>query len=225
MRTLTRIMNGAIYTLATALALTEAAKAQTQNAAVRVYVGPQSVSPKKSIYVTIEATDFSGKSLDSETAVLSYQSDGVTKSITGDLNHGLVSFEIPAQVSVGHMVFSATVSDISSNEVFVAVLAGRPQSLSLKAEPVERADSVVIFSNVITDKFGNPVSDLSVIQIDWQDETGLIAQQTSQLLNGRVNLISNCPATFSGELQIKASLDSLQFILPKLNAVCEMAKG
>lgn len=212
-------------TLTTALVFPALVSAKTLTNSVAVYAGPQSVSPGKPIYVTVEATDRSGASLNKLPVTLSYKSDGTIQTITSRLEKGLVSFDVPAQKTAGHMTFSATVSDAYSNQAIVAVIAGRPQKLYLTAISGDAAQSVILSSQVIADEFGNPISDLSLVIIDWIDESGLKGRQTVQLSSGRVLLTTQCPMSFEGTLNIRATLGDLQFTSPKLNALCVMGKG
>lgn len=202
------------------LLATAEASAKAEAYAVTVYAGPQSVSPSKPIHVTVEAVDAAGASLDNVQAVLSYKSDDTVKTVTAALENGLVSFNVPAQKKSGHMTFWATVSETLSNEALIAVTAGAAQQFSLRADAGQTAQSVALSSPVIRDEFGNPISDLSPVLIDWIDEAGLKARQTILLSNGRVSQTIKCPARIEGALRLTARLGSLQYTLPKLNALC-----
>lgn len=225
MNRLIKILGTSAATLKTALVFPALVSADTLTNSVTVYAGPQSVSPRKPIFVTVEATDQSGASLNKLPVTLSYKADGTIRTFTGQLERGLVSFDVPAQTAAGHMTFSATVSGAYSNEAIVAVVAGRPQSLYLTVNPGDTAQSVTLSSKVITDEFGNPISDLTPVIIDWIDQSGLKSRQTVQLLNGRVLLTTQCPVSFEGTLNIRATLGALQFTSPKLNALCKLEKG
>lgn len=211
--------------LSIALLLPSTVSANIAAKAVTVYAGPQSVSSGNPIYVTVESTDGAGASINGELAVLSFEADGLVKTVSGVLKDGLVSFEVPAQNTAGHMSFSATVAGLPSRDVLVAVVAGRPQGFSLSLKPGERAQSVVLSSMTITDAFGNPISDLSPVIIDWIDNTGLKGRQTVHLSKARVLLTAQCPERFEGPLKIKASLGAVQFTSPKLNALCASGEG
>ena len=199
--------------------------ADTPAKALTVYAGPQSVSPGEPIYVSVEATHGNGESISNEQIALSYKFDGVVKTLSGRPQNGLVSFEVPAQTQAGHMTFTAVISQTQSNTVLVAVVAARPHRFSLTAERGEQSGTVTLSSKVITDKYGNPISDLSPVIIEWIDEAGLKSRETVRLLNGRVLLTTQCPASFEGAAKIKASLGALQFTSAKLNALCASAAG
>jgi len=83
--------------------------ADTLAKAVTVYAGPQSVSPGELIYVSVEAAHANGESVSEAQISLSYKVDGVVTSLSGWLENGLVSFEVPAQTQAGHMTFTAAV--------------------------------------------------------------------------------------------------------------------
>lgn len=225
MNRLIKIIGTSAATLTTALVFPALVSADTLTNSVTVYAGPQSVSPGEPINVTVEATDRSGASLNKLPVTLSYKADGTIRTLTGRLEKGLVSFDVPAQTTAGHMTFSATVSGAYSNEAIVAVVAGRPQALYLTVKSGDAAQSVTLSSKVITDEFGNPISDLSPVIIDWIDQSGLKSRQTVQLLNGRVLLTTQCPVSFEGTLNIRAALGALQFTSPKLNALCKLEEG
>jgi hypothetical protein len=225
MNRLIKIIGTSAATLTTALVFPDLVSADTLTNSVTVYAGPQSVSPGNPIFVTVEATDHSGASLNKMPVTLSYKADGTIKTLTGRLERGLVSFDVPAQTTAGHMTFSATVSDAYSNDAIVAVIAGRPQKLYLTAKSGDTAQSVTLSSEVISDEFGNPISDLSPVIIEWIDQSGLKGRQTVQLSNGRVLLTTQCPVNFEGTLSIRATLGALQFNSPKLNALCVLGEG
>lgn len=225
MTRLMKFISTSAIALTTALLCPTIVSANTAAQSVTVYAGPQSVTASHSIFVTLEGTDAAGASINNELAVLSYNADGHVKTISGRLQDGLVSFEVPAQKTAGHMSFSATVAGVSSRNQLVAVVAGPPQGFSLRVEPGERAQSLVLSSKVITDAFGNPISDLSPVIIDWIDETGLKGRQTTLLSKARVMLTAQCPEHFEGLLKIKANLGTLQFISSELNALCAAGEG
>lgn len=208
--------------LITAMAFSGSGNAETVVKAVTVYAGPQSVTPENLIYVTVEATGAAKASLQNMPAVLSYQADGASKTITANLANGLASFQVPAQKSAGHMAFSATVSDVSSNEVNVVVTADHPHIFHLTAKQSEIAGSIALSSKLITDEFGNPISDLSAVIVDLLDQTGLKSRQMVHLSNGRVFLSVKCPASFEGALTVKTSLGKLRHTSPNLSTLCAL---
>jgi len=61
-------------------------------------------------------------------------SDGVVKTISGTPRYGLVSFDLPAQDTVGLMKFSANTKAGTSDEALVTVVAAQPQPFSLEAQ-------------------------------------------------------------------------------------------
>jgi len=80
-------------------------------------------------------------------------------------------------------------------------------------------------SDVIADEYGNPVSDLSLISVDWIDDEGLKARQSTQLLNSRILLTGTCPAKFYGALKVQANLNAIQSAPIDVSSYCELGRG
>lgn len=204
-RLITRIMSG-LFGLAFA--------SSPQAAELNIYAGPQSVSPGKVIYVTVQ-------SVDSNAAIeLSYISDGKYETRTAMTHHGLASFEIPAQKTTGQMSFVASMEDNLSDRSIVSVLAGPPASFKLSVKRGQKTGTVAVSSAVITDRFDNPVSDLALAALDWIDNTGLIASQNTQLLQGRLQLNMVCPREFHGGLILRATVSTAEYIMPNMSQFC-----
>ena len=192
---------------------------------VVVYAGPQSVSPREIIHVTVEITGMRGNNINDETVNLSYMSDGVVKTLSGTPRHGLMSFDIPAQDTVGLMKFSANTKIGTSEEALVAVVAAQPQSFSLEVQAGKQTGTIKLMSDVIADEYGNPVSDLSLVSVDWVDDEGLKARQNTQLLNNRILLTGTCPSKFYGALKVRANLNGMQSAPVDISSYCELGRG
>ena len=192
---------------------------------VVVYAGPQSVSPREIIHVTVEITGMRGNNINDETVNLSYMSDGVVKTLSGTPRHGLVSFDLPAQDTVGLMKFSANTKIGISGDALVTVVAAPPQPFSLKVQAGKHKGSIKLMSDVIADEYGNPVSDLSLISVDWIDDAGLKARQNTQLLNNRILLTGTCPSKFYGALKVRANLNGMQSAPVDISSYCELGRG
>ena len=184
-----------------------------------VYAGPQSVSPRQIINVTVEA---SGVEANVE---LSYISDGTLRNLTATTRHGLVSFDIPAQDMTGRMSFTAKTGDTLSTPALVTVLAGPPQPFMVQLQEGGETASIDIISDVITDKFKNPLSDLSLVSIDWIDQSGLKASQDTQLKQGRITFTTQCPSMFYSPIKLRASINSVQFTSADVSSLCHSDKG
>jgi len=194
-------------------------------ASLNIYAGPQSVSPRETIHVTLELTDARGNSLSDGNVELSYVSDGVVKTLAGIPTHGLISFDVQAQDSTGLMEFSAKTKGVTSKTAFVIVVATQPQPFSLKAKAGRQAETIKLTSDVFADKYGNPISELSLVSVDWIDDKGLKARQNTQLLNSRIVLTGKCPAKFHGTLKVQANLNSIQSVPIDISSYCELGRG
>jgi len=192
---------------------------------IAVYAGPQSVSPREIIDVTVEITGMRGNNINDGNVILSYMSDGVVKTLSGTPRHGLVSFDVPAQDTVGLMKFSANTKVGTSEEALVTVVAAQPQPFSLEAQAGKHTGTIKLMSDVIADEYGNPVSGLSLISVDWIDDEGLKARQSTQLLNSRILLIGTCPANFIGALKVQATLNTIQSTPIDVSSYCELGRG
>ncbi len=192
---------------------------------VVVYAGPQSVSPRETIHVTVEVTDMRGNNINDGNVSLSYVRDGVAKTLSGTPRHGLVSFDVPAQDTVGLMKFIANTEIGTSEEALVTVVAAPPQPFSLEVEAGRHLGTFNLVSDVIADEYGNAVSDLSLISVDWIDDNGLKARQNTQLLNSRILLMGTCPANFYGALKVQANLNAIQSAPLDVSSYCELDRG
>lgn len=192
---------------------------------VVVYAGPQSVSPREIIHVTVEITGMRGNDINDGNVNLSYMSDGVVKTLSGTPRHGLVSFDVAAQDTVGLMKFSANTKAETSEEALVTVVAAQPQPFSLEAQAGKHTGTIKLMSDVIADEYGNPISGLSLISVDWIDDEGLKARQSAQLLNSRILLTGTCPAKFYGALKVQAYLNTIQSAPIDISSYCELGRG
>jgi len=190
-----------------------------------VYVGPQSVSPREIIHVTVEVSDRRKNNIHDGKINLSYVSDGSIKTLSGTPRHGLVSFEVPAQDTAGLMKFSANTQGERSKDALVTVTAAQPQAFSLEIEAGEHAETLKLTSDVITDYYGNPVSDLSLVTIDWIEEKGLGGRQSVQLFKGRIILTTPCPDNFTTPLKIRAAVNTIDYISNDVSFYCDAGQG
>lgn len=188
--------------------------------AVTVFVGPQSLSPRETIAVTVQISPSAGNFSGTEKVELTYTADGDIKTLVGHAAHGLLSFDIAAQDRSGVMKFSAKVADQASQDALVSVVPGLPQKLFLKIKPSDQPQQLILSSGQITDAYDNAVSDQTLLALQWKDESGLIKSQNAQLLNGQLDLEVKCPSSYSGELIIRAHLKTVQFSSSDLSAFC-----
>ena len=164
-----------------------------------VYAGPQSVSPQEIIYVTIEAAAL-------ETDIeLSYITDGQQKMLTGTTAHGLISFDVPAQTQTGHMSFTAKARHAESNTALVTVLSGPPEPFNMTVQQSDQIGFIDIASDMVTDKYDNIISNVSLVSIDWVDANGLIARHSTQVFQGKIALTIQCPSEFIAPLKLNAA--------------------
>ena len=188
--------------------------ASAQAAELNLYAGPQSITPREMIHVTVQSNVL-------ETAIeLSYNIGDGAETQTGITEQGLISFAVPAQDSVGQMRFTAHAGEVVSNMALVSVLAGSPQNFTLSVKQGMRAGTVEISSGIITDKFENSISDLTLTSLDWIDERGLNSSLNVQLTHGRIILSANCPSDFTGALKLRAVVNSTQDISSDLSSFC-----
>lgn len=204
--------------------LSVSAYAQSSSDILTVYAGPQSVAPLEIIHVTIEVAEESHDNLSNQIVVLTYIADGSVKKLSERTILGLVSFEVPAQRQAGLMKFTARLMDRVSNEAHIVVAAGRAQEFELDVERGDEEFSVNMSSDVIADKFGNKVSDLTFVSLDWIDTDGLKKKQSTQLLNGRVVVTSKCPSSFVAPLKIRAAVNSMQSTSRDVSEFCVKRK-
>lgn len=199
--------------------------AESDSQILTVYAGPQSVSPRETIYITVEVTSSDDANIDNGTVELSFSLDGNNETQKASTVHGLVSFEVPAQKSAGLMEFSAQYNSSQSNKALVAVVAGTPEELSLKVAPSARGGNVDISSGIIKDSFENSISNLSLVTLNWIDDRGLIGRQSLQLSNGIIDHTIPCPKQISGALNLRATLNSLQFLSSDISRFCLSDEG
>ena len=196
------------------------AQAQTVADRLQVYAGPQTVSPGHNISVTIEMTDVHGKSSHDETVQLIYMSDGKPTSRSGNILNGLASFDVPAQRRAGRMTFKASWGDLESNKAPVLIVAAQPNAFRLKVEPSRNANLVEFKTETIRDVFGNPISDQTLVALDWMDRTGVKRSETAQLSYGRITYVSICPDTFVAPLKVRAVLKNVEIFSSELSVLC-----
>lgn len=193
---------------------------------VTVFAGPQSLSPRETVFVTVQTTDESEAAYDNETVTLSYMSGRTVKTLTGTTENGLVSFDIKASETSGVMAFTAmSAAGQSSNEALVTVVPGGPEIFALSIKKSEHANRVKISSDEITDRYGNRVSDQSLIKLHWIDTAGLRKTQTTQLHNGQISLEAKCPARYLGDLRLRAVFKTSQYFSENLSALCAAGRG
>lgn len=181
---------------------------------LNLYAGPQSISPGQLIYVTVQSI------YSNATVELSYISDGEYETLTATPQHGLASFEIPAQKTIGQMSFMASMENNRSNKSIVSVFAGPPESFELFVKPGQQPGTVNVLSDSVTDRFDNPVSDLALVSLDWIDNTGLIASQDTQLIQGRLKLIMACPRQYHGDLILRAAVSTVEYVMQNMSQFC-----
>jgi len=209
---LSLIMSASFYVTAT--------QAQAPSDRLQVYAGPQTATPGQNISVTIEMTDVDGKSSHDETVKLIYISDGVSTSLSGKVSQGLASFDVPAQRRAGRMIFNAHTGDLISNQTPVKVGAGEPVTFEFTVEPSRNTNLLDITSDVIRDAFGNPVSDQTLIALDWIDQGGVKQSEFVQLSNGRMTYVSSCPDAYAAPLKIRAVLKNVEVFSSELSDLC-----
>lgn len=181
---------------------------------LNIYAGPQSITPREIIYVTVQSD------IQETTIELSYNSDNEHKVQIGTTQHGLVSFEIPAQKSVGQMQFKAKTNEGVSSTALISVFAGPPQDFTLSIKRGIQSGTLDISSSVLRDAFNNSISDLSLASLDWIDDKGLIASQNIQLTQGKIILNGTCPNNFEGDLTFRAAVNSTEYTRSNLSVFC-----
>ncbi|MEP1230969.1 MAG: hypothetical protein ABJG88_09870 [Litorimonas sp.] len=185
-----------------------------QASELNLYAGPQSITPHGVIHVSVQSAA-------PKIAVeLSYNSDEGYKVRTGMTERGLISFEVPAQKTIGQMRFTAKAGEHVSNSAIVSVFAGPPQDFSLNIERAKSVGSVNISSDVIRDAFENYISSLALVSLDWTDDNGLKASQSVQLTQGRIALETKCPEKFDGALTLRARVNSASSMSSNLSSLC-----
>ena len=118
------------------------------------------------------------------------------------------------------MRFTAHAGEVVSNMALVSVLAGPPQNFTLSIKQGMQAGTVDISSGIITDQFGNSISDLTLASLDWIDERGLNASHNVQLTQGRIILGMKCPGEFEGPLTLRAAVSFAEYISTDISSLC-----
>ena len=185
-----------------------------QAAELNLFAGPQSVMPREIVHVTVQSF------VEGPPIKLSYNFDGETKTLIGETENGLVSFEISAQETVGQMRFTAKADVNVSNTAFVFVHAGPPQNFTMDVVRGKQARTVDISSGVITDGLGNPISDLALVSLDWTDDKGLITRKNIHLEQGRIVLRAECPREFTGSLKLRAAVNTASSTSSDISSLC-----
>lgn len=201
------------------------AQAEPVTDRLQVYAGPQTVSPRQTISVTVEMTDSHGKSLDDETVQLTYHSDGIPMSLQGEISNGLVSFDVQAQTIAGRMAFRARWGDLLSNNAPVLIVAAQPRAFNLKVEPSSNANSVEFTTETIRDIFGNPISDQTLVALSWIDGSGIKRLESAQLSNARITQVSLCPRSYIAPLRVRAVLKNTEVFSSELSHLCDVMRG
>lgn len=220
MKSKTKIISRSILTLISIAGFSVQSHAASGSETLTVYAGPQSVAAREIIHVTVELTDFQGANLNNEKVELSFNLDGEIQTRQAITRHGLVSIDIEAGQSAGLMKFSARYKNVQSNEALVTVVAGPPEQMSLKIVPAAEQGRIEVSSDVLTDSYGNAVSDLSLISLGWINEDGLLGTESLQLSKGQIDHALTCPTSMSGALKLRATLNSLEFISSDISAFC-----
>lgn len=202
------------------------ATAQAQPAAnsLQVYAGPQTALPQGNISVTIEMTDGHGSSVQGETIQLTYISDGVPMTMSGKVSNGLVSFDVKAQRRAGEMIFKALSSDLVSNNAPVLIVAGQPKTFKLKVRPARNPNFVELMTETLSDAFGNPISDQTLVSLSWIDSAGVKRSEAAQLSNSSMSYMSICPQVYIAPLKVRAVLKNVEVFSSDLSALCELGK-
>ena len=222
---LERIVCTAFAAILFAATLPSSAHANDTRKSVTIYAGPQSVSPGDIISVTVEATRADGKSLIDEVITMSFETDGVLETLSAKTTQGLALFEVPAQIKSGLMIFSANASGVASKEARIVVTANPPQAFTFKISRDEQVGYVEVVSSEIADEFGNHISDLSLVSVDWIDASGLNTRQMVQPTNGHIAFRAPCPSQFSGTLKIRASVQAQKITTPDIAELCNVTEG
>ncbi len=187
---------------------------------VQTYAGPQTVTPGQVIHVTVEVTESGGISAHNKDVELTYLVDGTETTLTDTATDGLVSFDINAQSNSGMMDFVARVDGVVSKAASVMVSVGQPAVFDLVTKRSHHSQSIDIRSDVITDDFGNAVSDQTLVSLDWIDQHGVKSSENIQLSNSRIIFASRCPAKFKSPLRIRATLKNTDVISSDVSALC-----
>lgn len=198
---------------------------QQASGGLQIYAGPQTAYPGQNISVTIEMTEAHGKSAHDETVELTYMADGVATSRLGHISNGLVSFDVQAKHRAGNMTFTARTDALVSNTALIHVTAAQPRAFELKAAPFREAQRVELTTDIIRDAYGNPVSDQTLITIDWIDRLGVKQSEAAQLSQGRMSYVSLCPDAFQAPLKIRAVLKNLEVFTSELSSICTEKTG
>jgi len=174
------------------------AQAQPTANRLQVYAGPQTALPQDNISVTIEMTDGHGNSVQGETIQLIYISDGVPMTVSGKVSNGLVSFDVKAQRRAG--------------------------AFKLKVRPARNANFVELTTETLSDAFGNPISDQTLVSLSWIDSSGVKRSEAAQLSNGSMSYMSVCPRAYVAPLKIRAVLKNVEVFSSDLSVLCATGK-
>lgn len=196
------------------------AQAQASDERLQVYAGPQTALPGDTIAVTIEMSDGHGNSVQGETVQLIYISDGVPMSVSETISNGLVSFDVQAQRKAGVMTLQAFSGDLQSNNAQVLIVADQPMTFNLNVKPYRNANLVELSTETVSDAFGNPISDQTLVALSWIDSTGVKGTEAAQFSNGRINYKSICPSTYDAPLKIRAVLKNVEVFSSDLSEIC-----
>lgn len=196
------------------------AQAQVSVESVQTYAGPQTVTPGQIIHVTVETTQRGGNNSQNKTVELTYVVGGTETTLTGITKEGLVSFDVNAQSQSGMMDFVAQVDGVVSKGASVIVSAGQPAIFTLMTKRSRHSQSIDISSDVIVDAFGNAVTDLTLVSLDWVDQQGVKSSENIQLSNGRIIFVSRCPARFTAPLKIRAILKNRDVMSSDVSELC-----
>lgn len=200
------------------------AQAQPAANSLQVYAGPQTALPQGNISVTIEMTDGHGNSVQDETIQLTYISDGVPMTVSGKVSNGLVSFDVKAQRRAGEMIFQALSGDLVSNNASVLIVAAQPNTFKLKVRPARNANFVELTTETLSDVFGNPISDQTLVSLSWIDSSGVKRSEAAQLSNGSMSYRSICPRVYVAPLKIRAVLKNVEVLSSDLSVLCATEK-
>ena len=178
------------------------------------------MSPGHTISVTVEMTDMDGRSVNGKSAQLMFTANDQPKVMEGSVVNGLVSFDVPAQSRAGLMRFESRVGDVASNIATVDIVAAQPTGIELTIDRARSPHAVTVTSDLITDAFGNAVSDQTLVALDWIDRDGPKASERVQLSNGRLVSDIQCPSDFVQPLRIRAALKNIATVSQNISELC-----
>ena len=206
--------------IVSSLLLAPEAIAGPKNDRLQIYAGPQSVSPRDDIHVTVELADLHGNSVNNQNVNLSYTADGIPTMLEGNVQNGLVSFDVIAQQTAGKMDFIARAEGLVSNAAPVIIVAAEPAVFGLSAKPSRIPGRVDIMSEKIVDTFGNLITDQNLVALSWVDSGGITGFENTQLLNSRIILNRSCPENFIAPLRLRAVVKNTEVKSKDLSSLC-----